>query len=191
MIACSGKAGAGKDTVGSYLETKKGFVSFSFAYALKQIVSIIFDWPLDVLLANTEETRKARALLPSRTFGGEVWNYRKALQLIGTDLFRNKFCTTIWTDIVAAKIEPLLENGTNVVITDSRFVTEIDMVNEKGGFSLLLWRKESDLHVLLGEHVSEHEFLQRRDIMIPIDNTSDSKDDLFKKVDEVLVKLLV
>lgn len=188
LIACSGKAGSGKDTVGGYLEREKGFTSFSFACALKQIIAIIFDWPVDVLLANNEETRKARELLPCRVIGGKTWTYRSALQLIGTDLFRDKFSPMIWTDIIALKIEPLLQQGEDVVITDARFITELDMVKAKGGISILLWRKESDLMPLPGEHVSENEFLLWKEQMTVIGNTTNSKDDLFRKVDLLLLK---
>ncbi len=189
LVACSGKAGTGKDTVGKYLEEEMYFMSFSFAYALKQIIAIIFDWPFDVLLASNDETRKLRESLRPRVIGGKTWNYRNALQFIGTDLFRDKFSPTIWTDIIDLKIEPLLQRGVNVVITDARFITELDMVKAKGGVSILLWRKESDLVPLPGEHVSENEFLLRKDEMIVVENTSNSKDELFKKIDEILLKL--
>jgi len=189
LIACSGKAGSGKDTVGNYLLEKHGFNVFSFATALKQIVSIIFDWPYDTLLANTPQKRLEREALPTRTLGDETWNYREALQIIGTDLFRNKLSPTIWTDIIALKIEPLLQEGENVAITDARFLSEVDMVKAKGGTSILLWRKEGDLRPLPNEHVSENEFLIRKDEMIIVRNTSDSKNDLFNEIDKILANL--
>jgi hypothetical protein len=151
-------------------------------------VSVIFDWPYEVLLANTEEMRQRRNALPSRMLGGQSWDYRRALQVIGTDLFRDKFSPTIGTEVVELKIEPLLREGVDVVVTDTRFITEINMLNKKGAIMLLLWRNPADIVPLPGEHVSENEFLVRCDEMTVVENTSNSKNDLYKKIDQILTK---
>ena len=62
IVVTCGKIGTGKDTVANYLCEKYGFTSLSFAYALKMVCSILFNWDMEILQASNSETRKQREL---------------------------------------------------------------------------------------------------------------------------------
>lgn len=135
IIGLCGAQGAGKDTAGNILVEKFGFQRISFASSLKDVISVLFSWPRDLLEGTTEESRIWREQV------NEFWaiktnipdfSPRKALQLIGTDCLRNHFCQNIWVHIVESKIAAVLAINplAKVVLTDCRFMNEIDMIQQ-------------------------------------------------------------
>ena len=74
------------------------------------------------------------------------------------------------------------------MISDGRFQNEIDSVLQRGGVCYVLKRKMTDLQPLKNEHESENDFLARLSSMDIIENTGDSLQDLYKKVDDFIVK---
>jgi hypothetical protein len=57
---------------------------------------------------------------------------RKALQMIGTDLFRIHFNNDIWINIVENKISTMLKNNPNIniIISDCRFANEFSLIKQ-------------------------------------------------------------
>lgn len=186
LIAVSGKEGTGKTTVGNYLKSKHNFTPIAFAEPLKNVVSVLFDWDLEILKAENTETRTLRENLPHRVIGGKEYDARKALQYIGTDVFRTHVDENVWVDIAKIKIQGLLANGTNVVVTDCRFVNEIDLVKSLNGKILCLARKQSDLEILKGSHTSESDFLNRITDLHVIRNEA-TLNDLYMEVDKIII----
>ncbi len=131
IIGICGLQGSGKDTLGSILIQKYGFVKLSYAGILKDIVSIIFGWDREMVEGATKESRQwreqvdewwaSRLNMPNLT-------PRYVLQYFGTDLFRNHFHNDIWV----AAVERQLYKYPNVVITDCRFPNEIDVLKSNG-----------------------------------------------------------
>ena len=98
LIALYGGQGAGKDTVANILIQYHGFIKLSFAQVLKDAVATIFLWPRDLLEGDTEYSREWREKMDpywAEKTGIYDFSPRKALQYIGTDLFRNHFCQDI------------------------------------------------------------------------------------------------
>ena len=94
IIGLCGIQGAGKDTVGDILVSEYGFIKLTFASTLKDIVSVLFSWPRDLLEGITEESRIWRETVDdfwTEKTGFENFTPRKALQLIGTDLFKMQY----------------------------------------------------------------------------------------------------
>lgn len=129
IYAICGLQGSGKDTIGSYLIKKYGFVKLSFASVLKDIIAIVFDWDRELLEGTTKESREWREKVD------EWWSCnlnipnltpRYVLQYFGTELFRNNFHQDIWIKILERK----LLKYKNVVITDCRFPNEFDMLKQ-------------------------------------------------------------
>jgi hypothetical protein len=60
---------------------------------------------------------------------------RKALQMVGTDLFRKKFHSNLWVDIVENKINQMIKSDPNVKIfvTDCRFKNEMEVIKKYPG----------------------------------------------------------
>jgi len=181
LIAVSGRMGTGKSTVAIHLKNQ-GFVEISFAEALKRVVAVVFDWPYEILLADTPERRALRGKLPTRRFNGVDYDARHALQFIGTDLFREYFDPEVWVAIVRMKVRSLLDQGKDVIISDARFKNEMDLIKELGGKCLILARTENDLRYDPKGHPSENEFLTCLDDVEVLYNTS-SIPDLYKNVD--------
>lgn len=142
IIGICGLQSSGKDTVGEYLIANYGFVKFSFAEALKDIISILFGWNRNKLDGITIEDRLWREqpdIWWSRELDIKEFSPRYAMQFVGTDLFRKYFNNNIWVSILKKKI---LEHSkiSNIVITDCRFSNEINMIKECGGKFIHIYR---------------------------------------------------
>ena len=135
IIGLCGSCGAGKDTVGDILASEYGFIKLSFATALKDVVSIIFSWPREMLEGATPESRIWRETVDvfwSEKTKIEGFTPRKALQIVGTNLLRNQLYKDIWIDIVENKITKIIETNpeSKIVITDCRFDNEINLIRK-------------------------------------------------------------
>lgn len=177
LINISGVSGAGKDTIGGILHAKRGVVCLSFASPLKQIVSDLTGWPYEVLLADTEERRNARNSLPEAVICGRSYTFRTLLEYMGTDVIRKRMGDDVWINLLIRRAQKLIDEGTDVCISDARFVNEIDAMRSIGAECWCVWRTPKDLEDVAGGHVSERQFLQRLSTMKLIDNTG-SRDDL-------------
>lgn len=130
-IALCGFEGSGKDTIAGIMRYNYSFQKLSFGSALKDVLSSIFGWNREMLEGLTTEDRAKREIADewwSRELGIPNFSPRIAMQLIGTQLFRDKFDPNIWTNIIKRKIDYF----ENIVITDARFPNEIKMLKEKG-----------------------------------------------------------
>lgn len=137
LIGICGFKSSGKDTIADYLVKEYGFIRLSFASVLKDIVSIMFNWPRDKLEGLTKEDREWREQVDywwSRTLKMPQLTPRYVMQYFATDLFRDKFHPDIWVKIVENKLNNIINNpNTNIVISDCRFENEINMILRLGG----------------------------------------------------------
>ena len=122
IILITGKAGAGKDTIGDYLRNKYGFKSDSLAAPIKRLVQDIFVLPKEVVY-----DRELRELPLKDPWGGKTVRY--FLQKIGTEMFRNQIDPDIW--VLSLWLRMKSEPETNWVITDLRFPNEKDVLVKK------------------------------------------------------------
>jgi hypothetical protein len=176
IIGLCGAQGAGKDTVGGILESKHGFVKLAFASAIKDILSALFSWPRDMLEGLTKESREWRET-PNKYWSDKLaipdFSPRRAMQIVGTDLFRNHLNKDIWINIIENKIMMLRESGENhrffqvypqadipninIVITDCRFANEFDMIRKFSEARIIKIVK--DTHVEMAPaHSSENDW---------------------------------
>jgi len=177
IIGICGLQSSGKDTVGNYLITNYNFVKFSFAEALKDIISILFGWDRKKLEGVTSEDRIWREqpdLWWSTELGIPDFSPRYAMQFIGTDLFRKYFKDDIWVVILKKKLLDISQSM-NIVITDCRFANEMDMIRHCGGKIIHIYRqlpgwfmnykleriKENDLKEL-NIHISEYAWIKEK-----------------------------
>lgn len=148
LLSLSGLKGSGKDTVAEFLIKEKGFKRLSFAGALKDVLSTLFHWNRKVLDGSTLEDRLKREEIDpywSKKLGIPDFSMRKAMTLVGTDIFRNHFNENIWVYQVEREILNLLEidPNTNIVISDTRFVNEITMLKSLGARTILVQRQHN------------------------------------------------
>ena len=178
IIGLCGAQGSGKDTVANILISEYGFVKLTFASTLKDVVAILFSWPRDLLEGLTEESRLWRETVDdfwSEKLSIPSFTPRKALQMIGTDLFRIHFNNDIWINIVENKIGATLKNNpnTNIVISDCRFANEFSLIKQFPDSHIITILREKNIIKNLA-HSSETEWVNYNfDAILQNDNSID------------------
>jgi hypothetical protein len=130
--------GSGKGTVADILERDQGFIKLSFADSLKDAVAAVFGWQRHLLEGNTNESREWREIVDqwwASRLGLPELTPRWVLQYWGTEVCRHGFHNDIWIASMERKLIRLqsLSPAVNVVIPDTRFPNEIDMIKSING----------------------------------------------------------
>lgn len=139
IIGICGFQSCGKDTAAKYLIDKYGFKKLSFASILKDIISIMFDWPRDKLEGLNCQDREWREKVDdwwSQALNMPGLTPRFVMQYIGTDLFRKYFHQDFWVKV----FERQLKKYSNVVVTDCRYENEINLIKNCGGVIIQIYR---------------------------------------------------
>ena len=180
IIAISGKANSGKSTVGEIFE-KKGFRLDSFASSVKDICSILFNFPRDKIEGIRSEDRiwretpdKSMSELLKRDFSP-----RDAMMLIG-GIGRNQIHNDIWIKTLFDRYE---KNKTNLLITDLRFPNEYEEIRKRKGIIIRI----NSNRAKKSSHISECA-LDNHIFDYIIDNNG-TIDDLYEKVNIIITKL--
>ena len=179
IIGLCGEQGSGKDTVANILISEYGFVKLTFASTLKDVVAILFSWPRDLLEGLTEESRLWRETVDdfwSTKLSIPSFTPRKALQMIGTDLFRIHFNNDIWINIIENKIGAMLKNNpnTNIVISDCRFTNEFSLIKQFSDSYIIMILREKNNSINKLYHSSETEWVNYNfDAILQNDNSID------------------
>jgi len=127
IIGIGGNARSGKDTLGSYfvkILADQGIKAktYSFANELKKSVDDFLIREIGIS-AFTEDEGEKKIIRPFLVF----W---------GTDIMR-KINDNVWVE----KIEPLMYDGHVNIITDLRFINELNWIKEHKGLSVLIKRE--------------------------------------------------
>jgi len=133
IIGVVGLIGSGKGTIADHLVAEHEFVKESFAGALKDAVSAVFNWPRDMLEGDTKKSREWREQVDvwwSKRLGIKDLTPRYVLQYWGTEVCREGFHNEIW---VASLENRLHKAASDIVISDCRFPNEITSIKNAGG----------------------------------------------------------
>jgi hypothetical protein len=143
IISVSGLIGSGKDTIAEYLIREHGFVKDSFAASLKDAVAAMFGWDRTMLEGATKEAREEREKVDewwSKRLNNPKLSPRWVLQYFGTETCRRHFHDDMWL----ASLENRLRKTTqNIVVSDTRFPNELDMLKNAGATLIQVHRGES------------------------------------------------
>ena len=131
IVGVSGKIGSGKTTVTQHLikNLPHKFVECSFAYKVKQIASILCELPMEDMISQEGKNKRLDA------FGGITVGQLQ--QIIGTDMFRQRFSEDVWITSMFLGYKP----GYYWIVSDVRFKNEADHIRKMGG---ILIRLEGD-----------------------------------------------
>jgi len=133
VIAISGKLGSGKTTLAELIKKyNSSFIEKSFAFKLKQIVSIITSCDINQTL--TQEGKNTFIPTFNMTIG-------EMLQKIGTNVMRDYFDKDIWIKSLLLELE---QNDGNYIISDCRFKNEAQAVKDIGGIVIRINRTNND-----------------------------------------------
>jgi hypothetical protein len=155
LIAISGYAQAGKDTIADRLCDVHGFRRVAFAdllrrcaEALDPIVGLHITPAIEVTSAGdmTPQFIDPDAAVITYREALEIYGYEESksrfpefrgiLQRLGTDVGRKLLSDNIWVDATLASLEP----GIDYVITDARFPNEAEAVTREGGLMVRVER---------------------------------------------------
>jgi hypothetical protein len=209
IISITGLISSGKDSIAAYLIENYYFEKESFASSLKDAVSAVFGWERDLLEGATRISREWREEIDpwwANRLGIPHLTPRWVLQNWGTEVFRNHFHDDIW---IASLENKLQHKEKHVVLTDSRFPNELKMVRDLEGSLLIRVKRGEDPDWFsvaeaantfdsqiaknelrtLGIHASEYSWVgEEFDLVLTNDGTLD---DLFAKVDDIMVKYVI
>ena len=134
LVSLVGFKGSGKDSAGRHLVENHSFVNFSFAESLKDALASIFCWDRAMLEGDTPESRAWRETVDqwwADRLGIHNFTPRLAMQLVGTNVFRQHFNTDIWILNIERKLS-LLPQDAKVVLIDGRFPNELNLGRKYG-----------------------------------------------------------
>ena len=131
LIGISGKAGAGKDTLGKYLCDEYRCMHYYFAKPLKEGAKIMFGLS-DEQIENKEQVIEPWGISP-----------RKIYQLLGTEVGRG-IDVNIWVKNAEMFVKSVA--GHTVVITDVRFDNEAFWIRNRGGVVINIERDSKDIY---------------------------------------------
>lgn len=180
IIGILGNKGHGKDTISDHLVSKYQFHKKAFGNPLKEICHILFGFNHEQLYGNRKEIKdKYWGITP-----------RKAMQFVGTELFRNKMNELIpgishnfWLECIrrqSGKYDRL-------VISDVRFQNEVDFIHEMNGIVIKVERENKKTNDV---HASEREIRQITNYDFYVANNSDLQA-LYSKVDNLCHQLKI
>ena len=130
LIGISGKAGAGKDTLGKYLCDEYRCMHYYFAKPLKEGAKIMFGLS-DEQIENKEKVIEPWGISP-----------RKIYQLLGTEVGRG-IDVNVWVKNAEMFVRSVA--GFTVVITDVRFDNEAFWIRNRGGVVINIVRDQDDI----------------------------------------------
>lgn len=118
LIGITGKAGAGKDSIGDVLYQDHHFARTSFAAPIKEAICVMLDEPM----SKWNDRVWKETVIPSL---GVTPRYMA--QTLGTEWGRYLINKDIWLNLAMAKAKTI-----NLVITDVRFENEAAAVRKAG-----------------------------------------------------------
>ena len=142
IISIVGFIGSGKDTVADYLANIHQFRRESFASTLKDSVAAVFGWDRTLLEGRTRQSREWRETVDpwwANRLNLPHLTPRWVLQQWGTEVVRKSFHDDTWIASLENKIRKITDD---VVISDCRFVNEIQAIRNQGGIVVRVTRGE-------------------------------------------------
>jgi dephospho-CoA kinase len=194
IIGIIGKKGVGKDTLVDYLISKYNIEKYSFADPLKKTLIELF-----CLKEEQVYQQDLKEVIDSR------WGItpREMMQIFGTEIIQkkiNEFFPTIktkprlfWVQHFINTYQERIKTNPNliIIISDVRFIHEVEAIKEIGGKLIRLTRpnKSDNDNQSFSQHSSETELDNYHMIDNFIINDGDIKD-LYKKGSNIIEEII-
>jgi hypothetical protein len=150
IVGIAGKARAGKDTLGGYLELRSDmiFIKTAFARALKDLCMTSFDLSYDQLYGELKEVPDKRYKKPN---SDDFWTPREIMQSVGS--FYRSVDYDYWVKQLDKETLLGKDKGYSFVITDVRHINECEYVKNNGVLVKIIRGEEQKIHGM--DHESE------------------------------------
>lgn len=155
IIGLAGRAGAGKDTVAAHLVREYGYVRYSCADPIKDLLNAKFGWA-----PSYWEDRAWKESVVVTAYGpgqrrihdtSAELSPRQLAQWLGTEVGRHLAGPDVWINALLVKAAANGHRGCTV-IPDIRFDNEARAVQAHGGIVINVWRPAV---AAVAEHISE------------------------------------
>lgn len=173
LIALTGYAGTGKDTVRAILE-QHGYKGLALADPLRNMIEALLGYA-GADFNYMEQRELKEAAIPQLGV-----SYRHLAQTLGTEWGRGSIRPDLWLHLTGLRLDAI-QRGTfihrfnGVVISDVRFVNEAEWVRKRGG---VIWRIEREGVERVRAHVSESQiYAFAADRVIPNHGTPEALND--------------
>lgn len=187
IIALGGLPRSGKDTAAQYLIEKHGFRKVAFADGVRKALETFNPMLLidhggeaDAEITYYKDAVEEYGYEYTKENSPQVRGY---LQRMGTDVGRKMFGEEVWVEQARRAIYSLLKEDVPVVVTDTRFVNELSMLQRVGASTVWLARKSAEFT----EHESDNA-LDKYDFDNVINNNG-TVSKLYEDIEYVLSKL--
>ncbi len=126
IFGLAGKKRAGKSITALHLVEEYGFVEYSWATPIKEVIGKLIFGLTDEQMYGPEEIKEKVI---------EEWGMspRTILQIVGTDMFRKLIREDFWVHIGMKNLTKLNNEGYNIVVSDCRFPNELEAIKSLGG----------------------------------------------------------
>ncbi|TCS37458.1 hypothetical protein EDC30_104262 [Paucimonas lemoignei] len=169
LIGITGKAGAGKDTIGYHLRRNYQYMPVGFADPIRHGIAAMLDIdPMHFAHPYKEQVLPEIGKSP-----------RQLMQTLGTEWGRQLVHPDLWLIVARNAINSHWAVSKNVVITDVRFENEAALIRSLGG---AIWHIQRDSAGTAHQHVSESGVAFEPGVDKLVDNNG-SFDDLFEQID--------
>lgn len=136
VIGIAGRMCSGKDTLAEFIKnaSDKKIEIVHMADALKQVAGVF---------GFTHEQLNNQKL---KCVTDEFWGItpRKFLQIVGTEMFRNRFRSDVWTRQLERRIKENINGADVFIVADIRFVNEADLIEKAHGLLIGIFREEAE-----------------------------------------------
>ena len=180
VILLAGQSGAGKTTIGEYMETHHGWYEFAFADELKVLTSIKETIPLYFFYHNKED--KVNGDDGDLTYRQLLINNAGEIRKKDNEIF----VRGVWKDI-QTQFKLNMDKKTPFIITDCRFQVEIDYL-KKRSHCITVWVDTNKKNTVFDDRQ-----LKKSAMDVCIDNTSDGfqRKDIKKQLQQIVKKINV
>lgn len=147
IVGFTGRAGAGKDTCAAWLVERYGYVRYSCADPIKDLLNRKFGWEG----ADWADRSWKEAPILRDSCTDMCFSPRELAQWLGTEVGRALAGDDVWIEALLVKAASE-GNHARTVIADIRFNNEAEKIQRRGGIVINVYRK--DLPPVT-DHVSE------------------------------------